>query len=45
MARDSALGGLAPARLPSKPTSTSSSPTRLMIATPFHWLVPDAATS
>ena len=30
---------------PSKPTCTSSSPTRDRIATPFHWLVPWWATS
>ena len=28
---------------PGKPASTSSSPTRLKIATPFHWFEPDTA--
>ena len=45
MARASAATGSPKPGIPSKPTCTSSSPTRLTIATPFHWLVPAAATS
>ena len=45
IARASAATGSPKPGIPSKPVRTSSMPTRLMIATPFHWLWPTEATS
>jgi hypothetical protein len=45
IARDSASAGSPQLGIWSKPICTSAIPTRLMIATPFHWFVPAAATS
>ena len=45
MARLSAASGSPHSGMSAKPTSTSSIPTRLRIATPFHWLVPAYAMS
>ena len=45
MARASAAAGSPQLGIPSKPTRTSSIPTRDTMATPFHWDSPWWATS
>ncbi len=45
MARASASRGSPYSGIPSKPSRTSDRPTRDTIATPFHWLWPNVATS